>query len=105
MFRFIKGHYRPIASMKGTVVYNEYQKASQVYCNTKWQQEAALLKEVKARYKREQLVINIQQQLKGLPLVSEKMVRVKDYIFTECVQAVNALFTFATSSSEKECKW
>ncbi len=104
MFRFIKDHHGPIASMKGTVVYDEYQKASQVHCNTKRQQEAALLKEVKARYKREQPVIDIQRQLKGLPLIPEKTVRVEDYIFTERVWAVDALFTFATSSSEEECK-
>ena len=100
----IRDEHGPIVNMKGTSVYNKYRKAYYDFRNTKRRHEKALLNEIKTRYKREQPVIDIQRQLKGLPLLEEDTVKVEDYVFTERVRVINALFTFATSSPENECK-
>ncbi len=104
MFQFIKDNHGPIASMKGTSVYNKYQKVYQAHRNMKRRQEEALLQEVKARYKREQPVIDIQRQLKGLPLVELETAKAEDYVFEERVRVIDTLLTFVTSSPEEECK-
>lgn len=75
MFQFIKDNHGPIASMKGTSVYNKYQKVYQAHRNMKRRQEEVLLQEIKARYKREQPVIDIHRQLKGLPSVELETAR------------------------------
>lgn len=56
LFEFIRDKHGSIASMKGTPVYDRYQKAFQAHRNMKRRQEAALLQKVKARYKKEQPV-------------------------------------------------
>lgn len=101
---FIKREYGPIVSMKGTSIYDNYQRAYHDHRNTRRRHGKVLLKEVKARYKREQPVIDIQRQLKGLPIIEEKTVGAEDYVFAERVRVIEALFTFATSSPEEECK-
>lgn len=95
---------RTIASMKETPIYHEYQKAYLAHRNIKRRQEKALLQEVKARYKKEQPVIDIQRQLKGLLSAAPETATVEDYVFVERVRVINTLFTFATSSPEEECK-
>lgn len=95
---------RTIASIKGTPIYHEYQKAYLAYRNMKRRQEKALLQEVKARYKKEQPVIDIQRQLKGLLSVAPETATVEDYVFMERVRVIDTLFTFATSCPEEECK-
>ncbi len=95
---------RTIVSTKGTPVYDEYQKAYRAHRNQKRRLEESLLKEVKARYKREQPVIDIQRQLKGLPLVDEETVKTAAYVFAERVRVIDTLFAFVTPSLEEECK-
>ena len=104
MFQFIKENYGRIADMKGTSVYNKYQKVYQAYRNMKRLQEEALLQEVKARYKREQPVIDIQRQLKGLPLVELETAMAENYVFEDRVRVIDTLLTFVTSSPAEECK-
>ena len=104
IWKLIKDNYGSIRSTKGLSVYYEYQKACRDYRNRKRRQEKALLEEVKARYKREQPVIDIQQQLKGVPLAIEKRTKAKFYVFPERGRVIDALFTFATSSPDEECK-
>ncbi|KAL9580256.1 MAG: hypothetical protein Q9203_006373, partial [Teloschistes exilis] len=70
--------------------------------NLRWRQEKALLTEIKERYKKEQPVIDIQQQLKGLPVAEQEALRAAEYVFAERVQAIDALFIFARSSMEEE---
>ena len=88
--------------MKGTPIYNEYQKVYLAHRNMKRRQEKALLPEMKARYKKEQPVIDIQRQLKGLLSVEPETATVEDHVFVERVRVIDALFTFATSSPEEE---
>lgn len=85
-------------------MYNDYQQAYHDYCNTKRWDEKALLEKVVARYKKKQLVFDIQWQLKGLPVVEEKTIQTEEYAFIERNWVIQALFTFATSSLEKECR-
>lgn len=103
MFKSIRHQYGPIASMKGTPVYDKYQQVSRDHRNMKRRHEEALLKEVIAKYKREQPVIDIQRQLKGLPVADKETVQVENYAFIDRVWVIQALFTFATPSLEKEC--
>ena len=51
----------------------------------------------------EQPVADIEQQLGGLP-VAEKPPDKYEYVFIERRRTVNALFTFAITSSHEECK-
>ena len=95
---------RSIASAKGTPLYNQYRQAYHAHRNLRRRHEKALLIEVKERYKKEQPVIDIQHQLKGLPVAEQENLQVVEYIFAERVQAIDALFTFATSSPEEECQ-
>ena len=95
---------RSIASAKGTPLYNDYRQAYQAHRNLRRRHEKAMLKEVKERYKKEQPVIDIQHQLKGLPIAELGNLQAAEYVFAERVQAINTLFTFATSSTEDECQ-
>ena len=47
-------------------------------------------------------MIDIQRQLKGLPVAEEKERKAEDYIFAERVRVIDTLFTFATDSPEEE---
>lgn len=49
-------------------------------------------------------MLDIQRQLKGLPVVEEETVQVEEYAFMERNRVIQALFTFATSSLEEECR-
>ena len=100
----LKANNRSIASRKGTSLYDEYRKASHAHRNMKRRCTEALLKEVKAKWKKEQPVIDIQRQLKGLPIASEATMEVENYILAERVRAIDTLFTFATGSPEDECQ-
>ncbi|KAL8766093.1 MAG: hypothetical protein Q9194_006371, partial [Teloschistes cf. exilis] len=93
---------RSIASMKGTLLYSHYRQTYQALRNLRWRHEKALLTEIKERYKKEQPVIDIQQQLKGLPVAEQEALRAAEYVFAERVQAIDALFIFARSSMEEE---
>jgi len=93
-----------IVSTKGTPVYEEYQRAYRAHRNQKRRLEESLLKEVKARYKREQPVIDIQRQLKGLPVVDEETIETAAYVFVERVNVIDTLLAFVTPSLEEECK-
>ncbi len=95
---------RSIASMKGTPLYDNYRQVYQAHRNLKRRYEKALLIKVKERYKREQPVIDIQRQLKGMPVGDHQNPRAADYVFAERVQAIDTLFTFATSSTAEECE-
>ena len=104
LFKFIKDQHGSIASIKGTSVYDDYQQAYHAHRNTKRRHEKTLLKEVVARYKKEQPVLDIQRQLKGLPVVEEEMIQAEEYAFMERIRVIQALFTFATSCLEEECR-
>lgn len=88
--------------MKGTLLYNHYRQAYQAHRNLKRRLEKALLIEIKERYKKEQPVIDIQRQLKGLPVAEQENLRAVDFVFVERVQAIDTLFTFATPCTEEE---
>ena len=90
--------------MKGTPLYDDYWQAYQAHHNLKWQHEKALLADVKERYKKEQPVIDIQQQLKGLPVAEQEAFQAAEYVFVKRFQVIDTLFTFVTSFSEKECR-
>lgn len=85
-------------------MYDDYQQAYYNHCNIKQRHKKTLLKEVIARYKKEQSVLDIQRQLKGLPVVEEKIIQAKEYVFIKHLQVIQTLFTFATPYLEKECK-
>lgn len=85
-------------------MYNGYQRAYHAYCNIKRQYKKALLKEIIARYNKEQPVFDIQQQLKGLPVVEEEIIQAKEYAFIERIWVIQALFTFAILCLKEECR-
>ncbi len=68
--------------MKGTPIYDEYQEAYRAHRNIRRQHEARL-KEVKARYKMEQRVTDIQRRLRGLSIAEQDQMKAEDYIFIE----------------------
>ncbi len=49
-------------------------------------------------------MIDIQRQLKGLPLVDEETAKTAAYVFAERVRVIHTLFAFTTSSQEEDCK-
>ena len=102
--KFFKDRKKSITSSKGTPIYDEYQKVCLAYHNTKRRCEEAILREIKARYKKEQPVIDIQRQLENLSTVESKEMKAENYIFVERVRAIDALFTFTTSSLKAECQ-
>ena len=95
---------RSIASAKGTLLYDHYRQAYQAHRNLRRRHEKALLTKVKERYKKEQSMIDIQRQLKGLPMPAQEALQIAEYVFEERVHAIGALFTFATSWTEEECQ-
>ncbi len=102
--KIFRDHKRSIKTMKGTPLHHVYQETYQIHRNAIRRHEQAFLKEVIARYKVEQPIIDIQRQLRGLPMVEEKEVRTEDYVFVERVRVIETLFTFATGSPEEECQ-
>lgn len=102
--RAIQDQKRSIANMKGTPLYDHYRRAYQAHRNLRRRHKKALLTEVKERYKKEQPVIDIQRQLKGLPVAEQEALQAAEYVFAEKVHAIDALFTFAASSTEEECQ-
>lgn len=53
---------------------------------------------------KEQPITDIQRQLKESPVAAQDNLHAAKYVFAERVQAINALFTFATSSIEEKCQ-
>ena len=104
LLRTFQDQKRSIASMKGTLLYDHYRQAYQAHRNLRRRHEKAFLTRVKERYKNEQPVIDIQRQLKGLPVAEPEASQAAQYVFTKRVHAIDALFTFATSSTEEECQ-
>ena len=104
LLRTFQDQKRSIASTKGTPLYDHYRRTYQAHRNLRRRHEKALLTEVKERYKKEQPVIDIQRQLKGLPVAEHETLQAAEYVFAERVHAIDALFTFATSSTEEECQ-
>ena len=104
LLRTFQDQKRSIASTKGTLLYDHYRQAYQAHRNLRRRHEKALLTEVKERYKKEQPVIDIQRQLKGFPVVEQIAFQAAEYVFAERVHAIDALFTFATSSTEEKCR-
>jgi hypothetical protein len=51
---------------------------------------------------KKQPVIDIQRQLKGLPVAAQNNLHATEYVFAKRVQAIDALFAFATSSTEEK---
>ena len=100
----IRDQKRSVAGGRGTLSYEQYQRAYWAYRNSRRRRKKAFLIEVKKRYKKEQPVIDIQRQLKGLPVAEQKAMQTARYVFVERVRAIDALFTFVTSSSDKECQ-
>lgn len=49
-------------------------------------------------------MIDIQRQLKGVPVAEQENLQAAEYVFAERVQAIDTLFTFVTSSTEEECQ-
>lgn len=94
---------RSIASTKGTAWNNHYRQTYQAHGNLRRRCEKALLAEVKESYKKEQPVIDIQRQLKGLPIAEQEAIQAAEQILAEMVHAIDALFTFATLSTEEKC--
>ena len=95
---------RSIARTKGSPLYDHYRQTYQAHRNSKRRHEKALLMEVRERYKKEQPVIDLQRQLKGLPVAEEEIRQAADYVFAERVHAIDALFTSATSTTHEECQ-
>ncbi|MCJ1271805.1 hypothetical protein MMC22_011710 [Lobaria immixta] len=104
LLQTFRDQHRSIASTKGTLIYDHYRQAYQAHRNLRRQHEKAFLTKVKERYKKEQPVIDIQRQLKGLPIAEQKALQAAEYIFEERIHAIDALFTFATPSTEEECQ-
>ena len=104
LLRRIRDQKRSVVHKRGTPLYDQYQRAYRAYRNSRRRYEKALLMEVKEKYKKEQPVIDIQRQLKGLPVVEQKAIQTARNVFMERVRAIDALFTFATSSTEGECQ-
>ena len=102
LLQIFRDQKRSIANTKGTLLHNDYRRTYQAHRNLRRRHKKALLTEVKEKYKKEQPVIDIQRQLKGLPVSEQETLQVTDYVFTERVHAIDALFTFATSSTEEE---
>lgn len=101
--QFIRGTYGTIISMKGTPIHDQYKKACDNHRKNRRRHEKACLKDIKARFKMEQPVIDIQRQLEGLPPVeAEAALESGDFAFTERSRVIETLFTFATSSVRGE---
>jgi DNA-nicking Smr family endonuclease len=102
----IKSRGRTVKSYKGTRMFNKYQKDKQAYKSEFKFQKKALKKGIRKKLKREQLIMDIQNQIHGLTVKEEKNVTIdttRDLI-AERVQVINSLFTFTTSSPEEDRK-
>ncbi len=53
---------------------------------------------------KKQPVTDIQRQLKESPVAAQDNLHAAKYVFAERVQAIDALFTFVTSSIEEKCQ-
>lgn len=95
---------KSISKMKGTPLYYEYQKTYLIHRNAVRRQEQAFLKEIIARYKVEQPIIDVQRQLRGLPMAEEKETKTEDHVFVERLRVIETLLTFATGSPKEECQ-
>lgn len=78
MFKAIRGKCGTIARTKGTLMYDQYQQACRDHRNTKRRHEEALLKEVIAKYKYEQPVLDIEQQLKSHTVMDDEVAQTVD---------------------------
>ena len=97
----IKNKYGTITRLKGSIIYDQYQKALRSYRNMKRRQEDRLLQEIKTKFKIEQPVADIERQLEGLP-VAEEPEGTQSHVFPERVRVIDTLFTFATDTTEQE---
>lgn len=102
--KIFRDHKRFINNMKGTSLHHVYQEIYQIHRNAIRRHEQAFLKEVIARYKVEQSIIDIQRQLRGLLVIEAKEIRTKDYVFVKRVRVIEILFTFVIDSLEEECQ-
>jgi len=60
------------------------------------------LKKIIAKYKIEQSIIDIQQQLRELSIAEKKEIKTTDYIFIKRVRIIESLFIFVTDFSKKK---
>lgn len=103
LLQILQDQKRSIVSIKGTLLYDYYRQVYQVYRNLKRRHKKALLIEIKEKYKKKQPIIDIQQQLKKLPVAKQKTLKTKIYVFVKRIQVIDALFTFVTSTIAKKC--
>ena len=60
-----RNYYKTVNSSKGTVAYEAYLQAQRAYLQTKRAARKEIIKQVKTRYREEQLVADIVRQLNG----------------------------------------
>lgn len=104
----IRVKYGTISRTKGTRVYDLYQQAHRQHQSKKKAVQKALMAQVKAIYRRQQPVADIERQL-GRPSVKQQEdtaseSEVQGHLSEERRRAVGALFTFATSDPAEGCK-
>lgn len=102
--QFIRETYGSVVNMKEMAIHDRYKKAWENYCKNRRRQEKAFFKDVKARFKKEQPVIDNKRQLKQLPPIEADVVFKTDCVFTEPSCVIEALFTLAASSIKEECE-
>lgn len=100
----MKGQVRTVKSYKGTRIYKEYQEATQAYEREFNFQKKALLKEIKKKFKKEQPVIDIQNQIHGIKEEKDAALGGSDYLIPERAEVIDAFFTFVSSLPEEERK-
>lgn len=86
---------------KETPIHNYYKKACSNHCKNQQKRKKTFLENVNEKFKKEQPIIDIQQQLKKLPPINIKIVFKRDYAFIEQSRIMKALFTLATLSMKK----
>ena len=70
LLQTFKNQKRFIVSLKKTFLYDYYRQAYQAHRNLKRRYEKILLTKIKERYKKNQSIIDIQQQLKKLSMIN-----------------------------------
>lgn len=102
----IKAQGETIESCKGTPLYAKYQQSQRDYASQFKFQKGVLLRKIKEKYKREQPVLDIQNQMHGVTIMEQKDadLDVLDSSIAERVEAMNALLTITTSSSDEDRK-
>ena len=102
----LKTYKRSMRKLKGTPISDKYQRLKSDYRTKRRRLQKAYLEEVKNRYRKEQPAIDVQLQLNGAPIKTEDPDQglVQDSLPPERVNAINSLFTFATSSQIEERK-